>query len=270
MMTIKYINTGCMRGGAVFPAKGCMDFIEDGDPDVVVLVEASEMSDGFTDFSKMVKAGGYELYKEKARYDHNQVMICVRTKLKVIGVNELGKVAPQKFTGRGVGVNSVAASEVTQPDYLRITIENNGEPVDIIGARIPSYGKFKNGRTLTPTCYHAALCSFRQLLEALDRDTKDSKKTVVVMDGNNAKDYGSFYGPYDPEAYKGVQKNYNFHILRDEMFLRDFILKEGINDFSWNGIHLDHAFFKGIDVNEASVRFVNVNGFDHRAIKISF
>ena len=268
-MNIRYINTGCMRGGEIFPTEGCMEIVKECD--IFVLVEASEYSEGFDGFAESISNDGFKLYKSTPLPESNQVMIGVREQIKVLGSNELGSVAPQKFTGRGVGVNSVAEGEVALPNYLRVTIELDGEPTDIIGGRIPSYGQFRNGKDPTPKCYNAELCSFRQMCEALDRDLKAYNKAVLVIDGNNALHYGDFYGPYDPGYYAGkAQKNYNFHVLRDELFMRHLILKEGINDSSWwSGIHLDHAFFKGFDVNSVQTEFFYKEGFDHKGISIT-
>ncbi len=271
-MRIKYINTGCMRGGQVFPAAGCMEIVKEKDGcDIFVLVEASENSEDFDSFKNSIAREGFKLYKSTPHPESNQVMIGGRSQIKVLGTNELGNVAPQKFTGRGVGANSVASSEVAHPNYLRVTSELNGEPTDIIGGRIPHYGQFKNGNAPTPKCYNAELCSFRQMLEALERDLNSDHKAVLLMDGNNALHYGDFYGPYDPNNYIGkAQKNYNFHVLRDELYMRNLILKEGINDSSWhNGIHLDHAFFKKFDINAIKAEFFYKEGFDHKGISIT-
>ena len=269
MKSFKYINCGCRSGVAVFPVSGCLEVIKEGDTNGFVLVEASEWSEGFCEFVKEANELGFDLYRSFPHKNANQVMIGVKSSIKVLGVNDLPNVAPQHFTGRGVGVNSVSSGEVVKPNYLHVTLETDEGPLDLIGARIPSYTQFKNGNMPTAKCYNAALCSFRMLLEALDNDLLN-ERAVLLVDSNSALHYGDFYGPYDPDCYKGkAQKNYNLQIFRDELFSHSLILKEGLNDCSWfHGIHLDHALFKGIDVERARVSFHSKECFDHSWIEV--
>ena len=266
-MKLIYSNVGCMRGGKPFPTDACKELIKNYD--VFILVEASEKSVGFYVFNANILNEGFVLYKNTWIPENNQVMIGVKRTINVLDMSELGEVAPQEFRGRGVGINTVDSKEVVPPNYLRVIIQYNGTPIDIIGARIPSYGKFKKDNNPTPKCYNAELCSFRQMLEALDRDLKDEHRMVIVMDGNNALHYGDFYMPYNRSNYKGkAQINYNFHILKDELGNRDLALKEGINDSSWGCIHDDHAFFKNINIEAVKVGFFKQKEFDHKIIEV--
>ena len=275
MKQILYQNIGCMGGNQPFPVDDCKSLLseENSTLDGFVFVEASQKSEGYEDFEEFAKGLGYSLYSEAVRSGQNQVIIGLRNNIKVIHTNGLGIVRPQKFTGRGLRANSVSETEVVRPNYLRVVIEVDGLLENIIGARIPSYNYLDKNGDVMPKAYNAELCSLRQMKEALARDlTQVCSRTVVFMDGNNARFLGSFDGPYVPAAYAGkAQKNYNLHILRAEMLQRfGLIMKEKKDDYSYGPAHDDHAFFRGYDMDAVEATFFSHKGFDHKGIRATF
>ncbi|MBQ6016435.1 MAG: hypothetical protein IJL19_00980 [Clostridiales bacterium] len=276
MIKMLYQNINCKGGNEPFPVNDCKSLLyeENSTLDGFVFVEASQKSEGYEDFEEFAKDLGYSLYTAEVRAGQNQVIIGLRNNIKVLKTNGLGVVRPQKFTGRGLSANSVSETEVVRPNYLRVVIEVDGLPENIIGARIPSYDYIDKNGNVMPKVYNAELCSFRQMEEALARDLTQvlCSRTVVFMDGNNARFLGSFDGPYDPEAYAGkAQKNYNLHILRAEM-LQHFglIMKEKKDDYSYGPAHDDHAFFRGYDMDAVEATFFSHKGFDHKGIRAKF
>ena len=267
-----YQNIGCMAGGSNFPVESCKTLLTDESGnincDIFAFVEYSEASSGEKDFESYAKSKGFILYKSTFQYGRNQVLIGVRDNIKVINFNGIGSVSPQKITGRGLRANAVKSDEVVTPDYLRVITELDGIPVDIIASRIPAYSYYdKNGRIMQKA-YNCRLASFRQFLEALDRELSEYHNTVLVTDANNARFLGKFSDDYEEKVYRKVaQYRYNFPVVRSDIQARGLVLRETSKDYSFGPAHDDHCFS---NMPLVQAKFFNQDGFDHSGIRINF
>ncbi len=266
-----YQNISCKSGNNDFPVELCKQLIT-GQPEervsAFVFVEASEDSSGYSDFESYAKDEGYELYLSPYYQGTNQVLIGIDKAIKVTGHNCLGEVKNQKVTGRGMRENSVEPHEVMHPNYLRLTADLDGIPVDIIGARIPAYSYITNSDRISKKSYNCRLASFRQFLEALDRDLASYNGAILCIDSNNARHLSKFTDDYDPEVYKSfAQCNYNLPIVRSAIQERGLLLRETAKDYSFGPAHNDHCFSNIFSVRTS---FFSLKGFDHSGIKVSF
>ena len=259
-----YANIGCRSGVNEFPSNACEELIRSEACDAFIFVEASTRSADFIKFYAWALDKGFRLFVSDE--GQNQVIIGVKKDIAVNTVSGLGQVSNQAFKGRGLRANGVNSSEVVPPNYLKVSIDIEGRPLNLIGSRIPSYSYYDNDGRIMQKAYNAASCSFCQLIEALDRDIADWTPTILLIDGNNARYLGKFTDDYDAKIYQKVaQRNFNFPILRSEIQKRGLVLFETKNDYSFGPSHDDHCFAN----IPCSTMFFSCEAFDHKAIRVT-
>ena len=153
-----YANIGCKAGYEDFPSKACEELIRSEACDAFIFVEASTRSPDFLKFFAWALDKGFRLFVSDEAY--NQVIIGVKKDIVVNSVSGLGQVSNQAFKGRGLRTNRVNSSEVVPPNYLKVSIDIQGRPLNLIGARIPSYPYCDKDKHVIQKSYNAAYCSY--------------------------------------------------------------------------------------------------------------
>ena len=135
-MRFFYQNVGCAAGYNPFPT-GTLLTPELATFDGFVFNESYSLSRGYKEFTKGAQDMGFKLYKSTFTYGQNEVLIGLKSDIKVEKVIELGDIG-----ATATSFGKAKSNEIVPQNYLCLKLDD----LILIGTRTPSYG-FKGKAT---------------------------------------------------------------------------------------------------------------------------